>query len=58
MAGADRDLGRGDFVSVDCPGCHYAPLRTPVASLKFGLNPAAKVQDIKGASDAAAARTT
>jgi len=43
-----EDLGRGDFVKVDCAACHHVALLTPEALLRAGLNPAAKVLDLKG----------
>jgi hypothetical protein len=42
-----EDLGRGDFVKVDCPTCHHVALLTPEALLRVGLSPAAKVLDLK-----------
>ena len=38
-------LGRGDFVKIDCAGCHPVALVTPAALLKLGLSPAVKVLD-------------
>jgi hypothetical protein len=43
-----EDLGRGDFVKVDCAACHHVALLTPDALLRVGLSPAAKVLDLKG----------
>jgi hypothetical protein len=43
-----EDLGPGDFVKVDCAGCHHVALLTPEALLRVGLSPAAKVLDLKG----------
>jgi ribosomal protein S27E len=42
-----EDLGRGDFVKVDCAACHNVALLTPEALLKLGLRPAVKVLDLK-----------
>jgi len=39
-------LGRGDFVKIDCAGCHPVALLTPVSLVKLGLRPAAKVLDL------------
>jgi len=44
-----EDLGRGDFVKVDCAACRHVALRTPNFLLRLGLSPAAKVLDLKGA---------
>jgi hypothetical protein len=41
-----EDLGRGDFVKVDCAACHHVALLTPEALLRVGLDPAAKVLDL------------
>ena len=38
-----EDLGQGDFVKVDCVGCHHVALLTQRALLKLGLSPAGKV---------------
>jgi ribosomal protein S27E len=43
-----EDLGVGDFVKIDCAACHHVALLTPEALLRVGLNPAAKVLDLKG----------
>jgi ribosomal protein S27E len=43
-----EDLGRGDFVKVDCAVCHHVALLTPEALEKLGLSPAARVLDLKG----------
>jgi hypothetical protein len=43
-----EDLGRGDFVKVDCAACYHVALLTPEALLRIGLSPAAKVLDLKG----------
>ena len=43
-----ENLGRGDFVKVDCAACHHVALLTPEALVRAGLSPAAKVLDIKG----------
>jgi len=42
-----EDIGRGDLVPVDCAACHHLALLTPVALLKLGLSPGAKVLDLK-----------
>ena len=42
-----EDLGLGDFVKVDCAACHHVALLTPEALLRVGLDPAAKVLDLK-----------
>jgi ribosomal protein S27E len=42
-----EDLGRGDFVKVDCTACHHVALLTSGALLKLGLRHAAKVLDLK-----------
>src|SRR5436309_3044239 len=42
-----EDLGQGDFVKVDCAACHHVALLTPEALLRVGLNPEAKVLDLK-----------
>jgi len=34
-----EDLGRGDFVKIDCAACHHVALLTPEALLKLGLSP-------------------
>jgi ribosomal protein S27E len=41
-----EDLGRGDFVKIDCAACHHVALLTPEALLKLGLSPAVKVLDL------------
>ena len=41
-----EDLGRGDFVKVDC-ACHHVALLSPEFLLRLGLSPAAKVLDLK-----------
>jgi hypothetical protein len=41
-----EDLGRSDFVKVDCATRHHVVLLTPAASLKLGLSPAVKVLDL------------
>jgi hypothetical protein len=33
---------------MDCAACHHVALLTPDALLRVGLNPAAKVLDLKG----------
>jgi hypothetical protein len=43
-----EDLGLGEFVKVDCTGCHHVALLTPEALLRAGLSLAAKVLDLKG----------
>jgi hypothetical protein len=40
-----EDLGRSDFVKVDCAACHHVALLTPEALLRAGLSHAAKVLD-------------
>ena len=42
------DLGRGDFLKVDCAACHHVALLTPEALLRAGLSPEVKVLDLKG----------
>jgi hypothetical protein len=42
-----EDLGRGDFVKVNCAGCHHVALLTPVALLKLGLGSQAKGLKLK-----------
>jgi hypothetical protein len=42
-----EDLGAGDLVKVDCAACHHVALLMPEALLTAGLNPAAKVLDLK-----------
>ena len=34
-----EDLGRGDFVKVDCAACHHVALLTPDFLLRLGLSP-------------------
>jgi hypothetical protein len=41
-----EDLGRSDFVKVDCAACHHVALLTPEALLKLGPSPAANVLDL------------
>jgi hypothetical protein len=43
-----EDLGRGDFVRVDCAACHHVALLTPEALLRLGQSPGAEVLDLKG----------
>jgi hypothetical protein len=43
-----EDLGRGDFVKVDCVACHHVALLTLEFLLRLGLSPQAKVLDLKG----------
>jgi len=42
-----EDLGRGDFVKVDCAACHHVALLTLEFLLRLGLSPQAKVLDLK-----------
>ena len=42
-----EDLGRGDFVKVDCAACHHVALLTPEALLRLGLSAGAKVLNLK-----------
>jgi hypothetical protein len=42
-----EDLGKGDFVKVDCAACHHVALLTPEALLRAGLSPPTKVLDLK-----------
>jgi ribosomal protein S27E len=42
-----EDLGRSDFVKVDCAACHHVALLAPVFLLKLGLSPQTKVLDLK-----------
>ena len=51
-----EDLGRGDLVKVDCTARHHFELLTPVALLKPGLSPAAKVLDLAMRFGAAGAK--
>jgi hypothetical protein len=34
-----EDLGRSDFVKVDCAACHHVALLTPEFLLRLGLSP-------------------
>jgi hypothetical protein len=43
-----EDLGRSDFVKVDCAACHHVALLTPGALLKLGLSLQTKVLDLTG----------
>jgi hypothetical protein len=43
-----EDLGRGDLVQVNCAACHHVALLRPDFLLRLGLNPRAKVLDLKG----------
>ena len=43
-----EDLGRDDFVKVNCTACHLVALLTPEALLRVGLSPTAKVLHLKG----------
>jgi hypothetical protein len=49
------DLGRGDFLKVDCAACHYVPLLTPEALLRLGLSPPRRFSTSKTGSGAAGA---
>jgi len=40
-------LGRGDFVKIDCAGCHPVAQLTTATLVKLGLRPAAKVLDLE-----------
>jgi len=42
-----EDLGRSDFVKVDCAACHHVALLAPEGLERLGLSPAAKVLDLK-----------
>jgi hypothetical protein len=42
-----EDLGRGDFVKVDCAACHHVALLTLDFLLRLGLSPESKVLDLK-----------
>jgi len=42
-----EDLGRGDFVKVDCAACHHVALLAPEFLLRLPLNPQTKVLDLK-----------
>jgi hypothetical protein len=42
-----EDLGRSDFVKVDCAACHHVALLTPEFLLRRGLSPLTKVLDLK-----------
>ena len=42
-----EDLGVGDFVKVDCAGCHHIAILTPEVLLRAGLTPTTKVLDLK-----------
>jgi hypothetical protein len=39
ICGGIKDLGRDDFLKVDCPACHHVGLLTPDALLRGGLTP-------------------
>jgi ribosomal protein S27E len=41
-------LAQGDFVKVECAACQHVALLGPEALLRLGLNPCAKVLDLKG----------
>jgi hypothetical protein len=34
-----KDLGRSDFVKIDCAACHHVALLTPEFLLQLGLSP-------------------
>jgi ribosomal protein S27E len=42
-----EDLGRSDFVNVDCAACRHVALLTPGFLLRLGLSPQTKVLDLK-----------
>jgi hypothetical protein len=42
-----EDLRHGDLVKVDCAACHNVALLTPGLLLRLGLDPRAKVLDLK-----------
>ena len=42
-----EDLGPGEFVNINCAGCHHVALLTPEALLRLGLSPATKILDLK-----------
>ena len=42
-----EDLGRGDFVQIDCAACHHVALLTLDFLLRLGLRPQAKVLELK-----------
>ncbi len=42
-----EDLGRGDFVKVDCAACHHVALLTRDFLLRLGLSRHAKVLGLK-----------
>ncbi len=42
-----EDLGRSDFVKVDCAACQHVALLTPEFLRRLGLSPEAKVLDLK-----------
>lgn len=45
--GAIEDLGRGDLVKVECPGCRHVALLTAEALLSGGVKPGEKVLDLQ-----------
>jgi hypothetical protein len=40
-----EDLGKGDFVKVDCAAYHHVALLAPEFLLRLGLSPQGKVVD-------------
>jgi hypothetical protein len=42
-----EDLRHGDLVKVDCAACHHVAVLTPDFLLRLGLDPQAKVLDLK-----------
>ena len=42
-----EDLGRGDFVKVDCAACQHVALLAPEFLVRLGLSPQTKVLDLK-----------
>jgi hypothetical protein len=46
-----EDLGRGDFVKVDCAACGHTALLTPAFLARLGLEPRHRVLDLKDRSD-------
>ena len=42
-----EDLGRGDFVKVDCAACGHMALLTPAFLARLGLEPRHRVLDLK-----------
>jgi ribosomal protein S27E len=43
-----EDLGRGDFVKIDCAACDHVALLAPDFLLQLGLSPRTKVLDLTG----------